>query len=147
MPARAPPRLTPDRNREANLQRGPSSHSSLRVLRPAAARRYASSNWQTKTPAAKTTRRTNPRHANQGPYFRGWSQRTMRAQRRAPKSGRNHVAGFATPPKTTAAAINAQVRSRPATALRHSGKKARANTLRTMLPERQRSNQNNEEVA
>src|SRR6266478_9828136 len=136
MPVRAPPGLSPDRNCEANLPRGPSLNSTPRVLRPAAARRYASSNWQTKTPAARTTRRTNLRHANQGPYFRGWPQPTMRAQRTASESGRNHVADFAILPKLTAAATNAQDRLRPATALRHSAKKAHANTLRTMLPER-----------
>src|SRR5438093_2934214 len=136
MPARAPPRLTPDRNREANLPRGPSSHSSRRVLRLAAARRYASSNWQTKTPAAKTTRRTNPRHANQGPYFRGWPRPTMRAQRAASESDSDHTAVFATLPKPTVTATTEQKRLRPATVLRHSEKTAHANTLRRMLPER-----------
>jgi len=51
--------LGPDRNRETNLPRGPSSYLSRRVLLLAAARRYASSNCQRKTPAAKTTQRTN----------------------------------------------------------------------------------------
>src|SRR5437016_7626095 len=147
MPVRSPPRLTPDRNREANLPRGPSSHSSPRVLPPAAARRYASSNWQTKTPAAKRARRTNLRHANKRPCFRGWPQPTIRAQRGALESGRNHVAGFATRLTTTAAGINAQGRLRPATALRHLAKKAHANRSRPTLPGRQRSNQNNEELA
>src|SRR5262245_52027780 len=146
MPARALPRLSPDHNRGANLPRGPSSHSSPRVLRPAAARRYASSNSQTKTPAAKTTRRTNPRHANQGPYFQS-RPLTMRAQRGASESGRNHVACFATLPKVTAAATNAQDQLHPATALRHLTKKAHADMLRSMLPKRQRSNQNNGELA
>src|SRR5262249_57291310 len=101
--------------------------SSRRVLRPAAARLYASSNWQTKTPAAKGARRTNRGHANQRPYFRGWARPTMRAQRGASESGRNHVAGCATLPTTTAAATNAQDWLRPAKALRHLARKAHAN--------------------
>src|SRR5438067_7902682 len=106
MPAPALPGLIPGRNREANLPRGPSSHLSRRVLRPAAARRHALSNWQTKTLAAKTTRRTDPGRAKKGPYFRDSTQPTMRAQRDALESGRNHVAGFSTVPKVTVAAIN-----------------------------------------
>jgi hypothetical protein len=42
------------------------------------------------------------------------------------------VAGFAALPKPKAAATNAQNRLRPATVLRHSAKKAHANTLRIM---------------
>src|SRR5436189_1635625 len=136
MPAPAPPGLIPDRNREANLPRGPSSDSNPRVLRSAAARRHAWSNWQAKTLAAKTTRRTNPRHANQGPYFRGWPQPTMRAQRAASESDSDHTAVFATLPKPTATATTEQKRLRPARVLRHSEKTAHANTLRTVLPER-----------
>src|SRR5207247_8419738 len=116
----------------ANRPRGPSSHSSRRVLRLAAARRYASSNWQTKTPAAKTTRRTNPRHANQGPYFRGWPRPTMRAQRAASESGSDQILRFATRPTVTVTATDARKRLRPATARRHLAKKAHARTLRTM---------------
>src|SRR5207249_7734419 len=87
------------------------------------------------------------RHANKGPYFRGWPQPTIRAQRGASESGRNHVAGFATRPTTTAAGTNAQDQLRPAKALRHLAKKAHANRSRPTLPGRQRSNQNNEELA
>jgi hypothetical protein len=57
------------------------------------------------------------------------------------------MAGFATLAKPTAAATNAQDWLRPATIRPHSEKKAHAKTLRTMLPERQGSNQNKGELA
>src|SRR5205085_1078333 len=128
-----------DRSHEANLPRGPSLRSTPQVLRPGAARHYALSNWQTKTPAAKTIRRTNLRHANQRPYFRGRLP-TMRAQRTASESGSDHIPGFATRRTVTATATNAQKRLRPATVLRHLAKKAHANMSRTRLPARQPAN-------
>ena len=61
----------------------------------------------------------------------------MRARRAASESGSDQIPGCATFPEPTEAATNAQKQLRPATVLRHSAKKADANTLRTMLPERQ----------